>query len=169
MKVIVNAGHTKAGTKGSGAVGYLVESNETRAVSKELIKLLKEKGYTVIDATVDTAFSQSDYLKKAVSIANSKNGDLFLSIHFNAGGGKGVEAYTWRGEQVKEAVSICKGLNKLGFRNRGVKDGSGMYVIKKTKMKAVLLEVCFVDTKSDVDLYKKLGAKKIAEVIAASI
>lgn len=168
IKIAVNAGHTASGA-GSGAVGFLNESKETRAVVAALIPLLEKKGYEVINATVGRAATQTAYLKKAVQIANSAKADLFLSVHFNAGGGKGCEAYTWKGRAVKQAVDACKNLERLGFKNRGIKDGSRFYVIKKTTMKAVLIEVCFVDSEADADLYKRLGAEKIAQAIADGI
>lgn len=168
MKIAINAGHTKSG-KGTGAVGYLNESNETREIVSHLIPILKARGYEVVDATVDKAASNTAYLSKAVSIANKAKADLFVSIHLNAGGGNGCECFTWRGIKRKQAVGICKALNALGFRNRGVKDGSSFYVIRKTNMPSVLVETCFVDSRSDCDLYKKLGAKRIATAIADGI
>ena len=168
IKIALNAGHTISG-KGKGAVGYINESEETRKVVAALIPLLEAKGHKVIDATVDTATTQSAYLRKAVDIANSSKADLFISIHFNAGGGKGCEAYTWKGKKVKQAVDICDNLSKHGFRNRGVKDGSGFYVVRYTNMTAILVEICFVDTKQDCNLYKKVGVAKIAQAIADAI
>lgn len=168
IKIAINAGHTING-KGKGAVGYINESEETRKVVSALIPLLEAKGHKVIDATVDTATTQSAYLRKAVEIANKSKADLFVSIHFNAGGGKGCEAYTWKGKKIKQAVNICDNLSKEGFRNRGVKDGSGFYVVKYTNMTAILVEICFVDTKQDCNLYKKVGVAKIAQAIADGI
>lgn len=168
MKIAINAGHTISG-KGSGAVGFLNESKETRKIVKTLIPLLKARGYEVIDATVDKAASQTEYLQKAVTIANKANADLFISIHFNAGGGTGCECYTWRGDKVKQAQGICKALKGEGFRDRGVKDGSAFYVIKKTTMTAIIVEVCFVDSRADYELYRKLGASRVAAAIANGI
>lgn len=168
MIIGINAGHTIT-APGTGAVGYLTESKESRKVSNSLIKILNNNGHKVINCTVDKASSTSAYLSKAVKLANAQQLDLFISIHFNAGGGKGVEAYTWKGQRLKEASCICENINKLGFKNRGVKDGSSLYVIKKTKAKAILLEVCFVDSKSDADLYNKLGADQIAKAIYKAI
>lgn len=165
MKIAVNAGHTIQG-KGYGAVGYIRESVETREVVGELITLLKKKGHQVVDATVD---SSTNYTSKVVKIVNNANVDLFISVHFNAGGGYGSEVFTWKGKKLTRATKICENLNKLGFRNRGVKNGSNFYVIKKTKPEALLIEVCFVDSLLDTTLYNKLGAKKIAEAIVNSI
>jgi N-acetylmuramoyl-L-alanine amidase len=161
MKVAINAGHTKEGS-GYGAVGYMKESEETRKIVNELLVHFRRKGHEAINCTVDHAVSQNDYLKQTVNLANKSDADLFLSVHFNSGGGKGVECYTWKGEQLRISENICKNISILGFPNRGVKDGSGLYVIKKTTMTAILIEVCFVDKMADVALYKELGPKQIA-------
>lgn len=168
MKIALNAGHTASGA-GYGAVGFMKESIETRKIVQELIPLLKKKGHTVIDATVDRASTQLDYLQKSVQIANKAKADLFLTVHLNAGGGQGCEAYTWKGQKVKQAVNICKQLCDEGFKNRGVKDGSAFYVIKKTTMTAILLEVFFLDNHKDCALYQKVGVAKIAQAIADGI
>lgn len=165
VKICINAGHTLTG-KGSGAVGWLNESKENRRVVKYLIEYLEEKGHTVTEATVDKS---SNYLKEVISEANKSGADLFLSVHFNAGKGRGTECYTWKGKKVSSAVKVCDNLSRLGFVNRGVKDGSGYYVIRKSKMTAVLIEVCFVDALDDIRLYKKHGAKGIAKAIAEAI
>lgn len=81
----------------------------------------------------------------------------------------GVEVYTWRGEKLPIAKKICNNLSALGFKNRGVKDGSNLYVIKNTKCPAILIEVCFVDNKADADLYKQVGYADIAKAIYSAI
>lgn len=156
--------------KGTGAVGYINESTETRNVAKHLVSILKAKGHDVIAVNVDKATSQAAYLREVVKKSNAYKGvDLFVSVHFNAGGGKGTECYTWKGRKYNAATKVCQNLNKLGFVNRGVKDGSDFYVVRNTTMEAMIIEVCFVDTLNDVALYKRHGAKAIAEAIANGI
>lgn len=168
-KYILNAGHTASGA-GSGAVGYINESTETRKVVNAVKSYLRSKGHTVVVANVDKAESQTAYLKKVVQEANKHgNADLFVSIHFNAGGGRGSECYSWKGRKVAAAVGMCEEMHKLGFRNRGVKDGRDLYVIRKTTMETVLFEVCFVDNQLDYDLYKKCGVSAIAQAITRGI
>ena len=169
MVIGINCGHTKSGTMGSGAVGYINESNETRAIGYALIGMLKEYGHTVYDCTNDIASSVTSNLQNICTLANAQYLDLFVSIHLNAGGGKGCECYTYGGKQHNEAIRINQKLNQLGFNNRGIKDGSQLYVIKNTKAKAILIEVCFVDTQSDTKLYQSLGAETIARAIAEAI
>lgn len=168
MKIILNAGHTKSGA-GSGAVGYLNESAETRKVVSLIRYYLRGKGHEVILANVDNADSQSAYLYSVARKANKhEDADLFVSIHFNAGGGQGCECYTWKGKQTAQAVGVCDELSKEGFVNRGVKDGSHIYVISKTKMPALLVEVCFADSMGDASRYNRLGSK-VAQAITRGI
>lgn len=164
-KIVVNAGHAKSGL-GTGANGLLNESKETRRIAYELMKLLADTKHEVIPAVFDKS---SNNLKEAVDLANNEKADLFISIHLNAGGGQGCEAYTYKGKKLNQAVKVCNNLNKLGFKNRGIKDGSKLYVLKNTKMTAILIEVCFVDNKEDVNLYNKIGVSKIAKAIYNSI
>lgn len=168
MKIGINCGHTVDGQPGSGAVGYISESVETRNVGRKLISLLKQCGHIVYDCTDDYATSTSDNLNTIVSIANAQPLDLFISIHFNSGGGKGTEVFTYDGMKHAEAVNVCNALHSLGFKNRGVKDGSKLAVVRRSKAKAMLIEVCFVDT-ADADLYKNIGAERIAQAICEAV
>ena len=169
MRIGINCGHTVSGTPGSGAMGYLNESNETRAVGYKLMEILKNQGHTVIDCTDDKSPSASANLKKICALANAQPLDMFLSIHFNAGGGMGTEVFTYGSGDVAYAGKIKSALYSLGFRDRGIKDGSNLYVIRNTKAPAALLEVCFVDTRTDAELYARLGADRVAEAIAEAI
>lgn len=168
MRIGINCGHTLSRQPGCGAVGIIDESVETRMIGKALITKLKAMGHTVVDCTNDYASSTNENLSKICKMANAQKLDMFVSIHFNAGKGKGTEVYTYGGAKHIEALSICEKMSKLGFINRGVKDGSKLYVIHNTNAKAMLIEVCFVDTQSDVDLYKK-NVSSIVSVIAESI
>ena len=162
MRSVVNAGHTKTG-KGVGAYKYLNESREARRVAYHLMYLLTGTPHEVIPAVFDVS---SDNLGEAVKLSNNKKADLFISVHLNAGGGEGVEVYTWKGNKLKQATNICKNIAALGYKNRGVKDGSHLYVINKTKAEAILVECCFVDNKKDVEKY---NAYKMAEAIYYAI
>lgn len=172
MKISINCGHTMTGA-GYGAVsGKFKESNITRAVGKELIRLLKAKGHTVYDSTVDKASTQNAYLKETVRLANSKDIDLFISLHCNASGShsaNGVEVYTYKGKKLDKAVHVCYELSLKGFKNRGIKDGSNLYVVKNTKASAMLIELFFLDNVTDQNLYNKIGYKTMARAIVNAI
>lgn len=167
INIGVNDGHTIKGY-GTGAVGIIKEGEHTRLVGTEVRKLLKEEGHNAINCTVDYANSVTQSLSLIIDQANRQDLNWFISIHFNAGGGQGVEVYTYGGRQYQDAIDVCSNITKLGFKNRGVKDGKGFYVIKKTKAKSMLIEVCFVDT-ADANHYLKIGYKAIAKAIVEAL
>ncbi len=172
MTIGINCGHTVSGA-GYGAVGLIKESEHTRLVGHALMEKLRAAGVSVVDCTIDTANTQAEYLAAAVALANREDLDWFISIHFNASSahtGQGVEVYTYEGRQYQDALDVCNNIASYGFKNRGVKAGSGLYVIKRTKDKSMLIEVCFCDNKEDVDLYNSIGgADTIAQAIFNAI
>ena len=168
MKFGINCGHTKSGA-GSGAIGVLNESIEARNIGYVLMNLLRSAGHEVIDCTIDNAPTRSAYLEQVVQLANRQDLDYFISVHLNKTvGAKGTEVYTYKGRQFPDALEVCANISALGFVNRGVKEGTGLYVIKKTKAKSMLIEVCFLD-EPDAIRYKELGANKFAEAICSAL
>lgn len=163
MKINVHAGHNPAGKVACGAVGLIDESTENRRVKDEVVSQLRELGHTVYDCTVDNGTGQKDVLKKIVAKCNAHAVDLDVSIHFNSGAADqkgngrttGVEAYVYSASSKAKtyAERFCTAAAVLGFRNRGVKYSSSLYVLKNTGSPAMLLECCFVDDRDDVELY----------------
>lgn len=172
IKISINAGHTAAGP-GYGAVykGFR-ESEINRAVVAALIPKLKKLGHTVHNSTVDKASTNKAYLRQVVKAANNSGAELFISIHCNASTahtGHGVECWTYKGTQHTAAKRICANLSSLGFRNRGIKDGRNLYVVRYTTAKAILVELFFLDNYKDRKRYLEIGPDKIAEAIAEAI
>ena len=160
----VHAGHNPDGKVGCGAIGLIKESTENRRVKDEVIRQLRKLGHTVYDCTVDDGISSSNVLSKIVAKCNAHSVDYDVSIHFNAGANNksgngtttGVEVLLYNNQYSalnNIANKICSEVSKLGYRNRGIKIRPELYVLRKTKAKALLVECCFVDDKDDVDLY----------------
>lgn len=170
MIIGIDKGHTSSGSD-YGAVGILKESEETRKVGNLVASRLERLGHTVIDCTVDSARSVTESINSRVQKANAQNLDLFISIHFNAsdGRGNGVEAYTYEGKQLKQAVDIVSNIAKLGYRNRGVKNGTTprrLGVVNSTKAPSLLIECMFIDNIEDVNKY---NANDMAKAIVVGI
>ena len=176
MIINVHAGHNPDGKVACGAVGLIKESTEARKVAEKTIKLLKIAGCTVFDCTCNDGKNQSDVLQKIVAKCNAHIVDLDVSIHFNAGAndktgnkkttGTEVLIFSYDGGANAYAERICKAIESLGFRNRGVKLRPDLYFLRKTVAPALLIEVCFVDDADDVALY---DADKCAQAIVRAI
>lgn len=170
MKIAVRGGHCPKVTGASGLINELIED---RKVKDSVIKYLRELGHTVLDVTPpDSTSSSSDDLSYGVDKANNWGADLFVSIHFNNAyitynAALGTEVCVYSENEV--AGRVVNGLAKLGFKNRGQKIRTGLYELKNTKMKSMIIEICFVESMEDVALYQRLGSDKIAKNIAESI
>ncbi len=176
MVINIHAGHNPDGKAACGAVGLLRESTEARNVKDQVISLLRAKGHTVYDCTVDNGASQNDVLHKIVAKCNAHRADLDVSIHFNSGAkdqtgngnttGTEVFVYSSASGAKAYAQNTVNEISALGFKNRGVKYSGSLYFLKKTKAPAMLIECCFVDDKDDAALY---DAGQMARAIAKGI
>ena len=170
MKIAVRGGHCP---RVPGASKFIDELTEDRKVKESVIKYLKQLDHEVLDVTPpDNTNSSSGDLSNGVNRANLFGADLFVSIHFN----KAYDVYNgFLGSEVcvyspfDIAQRVVNGLASLGFKNRGQKVRTGLYELKHTNMKAMIIEVCFVESIGDVGLYKKLGHDLIGKTIAQAI
>ena len=167
MKILICAGHTTKG-KGTGAVGYINESQENRTLSNIVVKYLKLAGHTVDYYEINEA---NDYLQKQVAKANSKDYDLVVQIHFNANKTTDKEMGTetlYLSESGKVWSEKINAKLSTVFKNRGVKKRTDLYWLNNTKSIACLIEVCFVDSKADTDKYLA-NKNKVGKLIAEAI
>lgn len=168
------AGHTASGNIGSGAVGYINESNETRKVGPKVVEYLKQLGIDATYIKLDKA-TTSSYLYDQVRLANSKGTfDCVVQIHFNAGSQDpnsdttGTETYYVSSKGKVFADRVNAKLSTL-FRNRGAKnDKPNLYWLKNTTNPAILIEVCFVDDKDDIRIYQN-NFDEVCKLIAEGL
>lgn len=165
MKIAVDMGHCP---RSMGASGFLDELTEDRKVGKALIAELKARGHTVVDVTPSDSAAES--LTGRAQRANGAGADFFVSIHFNAGGGTGTEVFTTANSGAKDEAKRTSAAvaEVLGLTNRGHKTAN-YTVLTNTRMAAILVEVCFVDTSKDAEAYRATTPEKIAQAIAYGI
>ena len=166
MKIAIDLAHGVGQDR--GAEGFVTDESIIDAVGTLVVKFLTGRGHGVIMVRPDSATSVSNSLIQRVDKANQNDIDLYVSIHANAGGGRGSEVFTYRGSEVKVARNVLNNLASLGFINRGIKSAP-LYVINETEAPSMLIEICFVDTMTDVNLYNKIGAEAIANAIVNGI
>ena len=170
MKIAVRGGHVP---KFTGASKFIDELTEDRKVKDSVIIYLSQLGCDVLDVTPpNNTNSLHNDLSYGVNKANSWGADLFVSIHFN----KAYDIYNGcLGSEIcvhskfDIAQRVVNELSKLGFKNRGQKVRNNLYELNHTKMKAMIIEVCFVEATGDVVLYKELGHDLIGKTIAKAI
>lgn len=149
MKILIDPGH---GGSDPGAVKFIQESKYTLTYALELGRVLSLLGFTInYSRTTDNTVS----LAQRGAAANAWKGDLFISIHFNAGvGGHGIETYALspggKAEKLAGAVQSALIASTNQF-DRHCKFAN-FQVLRDTSMPAILIEGGFVDSAEDSKL-----------------
>ena len=141
-KIYINPGHSD---EDPGAVGYEME----RALNVKVGQYMEE--YLSANYGCQVRSSSGDMGLNAVCMdANDWGADLFVSIHFNAGGGDGYEAFVYGQNREPLGRIFEKYVKQAGQNSRGVKFRPDLAVLRYTHMPAVLNEGAFVDNEKDI-------------------
>ena len=185
FKIALGAGHG-AKTAGKRCMKAL-DANETpewvlndRICDRIEVLLKSYSGYELLRLDDSDDGADDIALAERVNAANQWGADFYLSIHHNAGinggTGGGIVAFShprsgkaaveWRDELYEELIE------HTGLKgNRATpKATSDLYVLRNTKAPAVLLELGFMDSKTDVPVilseeYADECARAIVDVI----
>lgn len=152
--IMLDAGH---GGSDPGAVyNGRREKDDTLRLVLAIGQILQNRGvdveYTRTIDIYETPF------QKAIE-ANEAGVDYFVSIHRNSFEQdnivSGVESlvYDLSGIKYRMAENINANLETVGFVNLGVKARPNLVVLKRTKMPAVLVEVGFLNSNTDNQLF----------------
>lgn len=165
-------GHTDASP---GAVGELDEHKEVMKLDTRVAELLAEIGNTMINCNPPQDYVYPSELNSGIYYSNSvPNVDMFYSIHMNSSNNKdanGCEIWTYPNTPLTEEVGkkICSNLEALGFYNRGIKQSTELSELCSVKTSSMIVETCFVSSKHDAELYRKVGLEAVARAIANGI
>ena len=185
FKIALNAGHG-LNTAGKRCLKAL-DPNETREwtlndriCDKVEAKLKAYTGYSLIRLD-DTTGSLDVALETRTNKANSFDADIYISVHHNAGvnggSGGGIIAVIYKkassaSEEWQKALYSCliKYTGLAGNRSEPMPK-LNLHEVRESKMPAVLLELGFMDSKTDVPVilsedYADKCATAIVEVLA---
>jgi hypothetical protein len=168
MKVAISSGH---GKYIRGAADILDEVDEARKVVNEVATLLNDNGVPTAVFHDDVSTTQSENLNRIVNWHNAQTRDLDVSVHFNAyehtSKPMGTEClYVTQEELADKMAQAIAGAS--GLIDRGGKYRSDLAFLNGTHEPAILIEVCFVDSQADADIYRA-QFDFICEAIAETI
>lgn len=152
--IIIDPGH---GGFDPGAVyGDRKEKDDNLRLALAVGQELENAGYNVVYTRKDDRYD-SPYDK--AQIANNAGGDLFLSFHRNFAERpdlyQGVQAlvYDKNPLALRVAKDVNEELGKIGFENLGIESRKELVVLRRTNMPAVLLEVGFINSSVDNQIF----------------
>jgi N-acetylmuramoyl-L-alanine amidase len=173
MKVFISAGH---GGSDPGAVANNTKEKDLNlSIALACTDVLVRHG---IEVKMSRIKDENDPLREEIKECNAYGADLAVSIHCNAGGGDGAEAfYHYGGGKSKTlAENILAEIVKVGQNSRGAKirknsNGKDYYgFIRETSCPAVIVECAFVDNATDLQILSTEGKRKtVGEAIAKGI
>lgn len=161
-KIYIDQGHNpvnpNAGAEGNG----LREQNIVFEIGRECSQILRAAGLETRlsrpSAETQLGSSNATSLAARVNDAESWGADYFISLHTNASSistASGSEAYVYRLGSPADVLAgdILISLGDLtGLKNRGVAARPSLYVLRKTSMPAVLIELGFITNAYDAEL-----------------
>lgn len=181
-KIYIDQGHNPQGVNaGAEGNGYR-EQDLVYRIGQELAGILRAEGYDVrlsrptADTTLGTTNASS--LAARVNEANAWGADYFISLHANASTiptASGVEGLVYRVDSTagELARSITRAVSDAtGLSDRGVTPRTDLYVLRRTRMPAVLVELGFITNAEDAALLAnspQLFALGVANGISAFV
>jgi N-acetylmuramoyl-L-alanine amidase len=178
-RIVISSGH---GLRVAGASNIINEVTEARRVVDRVAQLLTQNSVPVIKFHENNATNQTDNVNAIVRYHNSQARDIDVSVHFNAvegtrDAGIGVEVLHYTGNNgtkataqlVAGAISKASGLilRSTAPRDKGAL-ASTLGFLRSTNKPAILIEVCFVNSRTDVRLYQD-NFEAICAAIATEI
>lgn len=155
IKIFIDQGHNPSGPN-TGAEGFgLKEQDITYQVGKDLAALLRADERFEVRLSRNTpeerlGTSNATSLAARVRAANAWPADYFVSIHANANTDpaiNGTEVYVYRkytqsyylAQHILNAV-----VNIVGTKDNGVRANPSLYVLRRTNMPAILVELAYL-------------------------
>jgi N-acetylmuramoyl-L-alanine amidase len=163
IKIFIDQGHNPAGSPNAGAeANGLNEADVTYQVGVYLANLLNndsrfEARLSRPTPTTVLGTSSSTSLAERVRLANEWPANYFISIHCNSNPNpaiNGTEVYLfrfntqahWLGQHIIDAI-----VEIVGTKNNGIRVRPSLYVLRRTNMPSLLLELGYLTNSSDFE------------------
>ena len=168
--IVIDAGH--GGFDNGAMYQGRKEKEDNLRLALAVGKILEQQGYDVVYTRTSDIY-QSPYEK--AQIANETGADYFISFHRNWAENdntyNGIQTLIYGGEDERArrlAESINEELEKTGFKNLGIEERTGLAVLRRTEMPAVLIEAGFINHDRDNEIFDN-NFNEIASAIAMGI
>ncbi len=167
--IVIDAGH--GGFDNGAMYQGRKEKDDNLRLALAVGRILKQQGYDVV-YTRTTDVYQSPYEK--AQIGNEAGADYFVSFHRNWAENdntyNGVQTLIYGGDERAErmADAINEELEKTGFANLGIEERTGLAVLRRTEMPAVLIEAGFINHDRDNEIFDN-NFNEVASAIAMGI
>ena len=167
--IVIDAGH--GGFDSGASYQGRREKDEVLRLALAVGELLRQRGYTVYFTRTTDEYA-SPYEK--ARIANETGADYFVSLHRNSSPVpntyQGVQTLVYEENQVVNDIAnaINSQLEMVGFRNLGIDERPGLVVLRRTEMPAVLVEVGFINSDVDNQIFDQ-NFDQIVNAIATGI
>jgi N-acetylmuramoyl-L-alanine amidase len=149
MVIVIDPGHGGADV-GAVGVGNIHEADVVLPISQQVGALLQQQGVQVVMTRND---DREIDLEPRVQMAEQANATLFVSIHANSMGMdrpdvNGTETYYYSSGAGLAQVIQTNIVNAVGTNDRGIRQAR-FYVLRRTTMPAVLVEIGYVTGSDD--------------------
>ena len=163
------------GGKDPGALGFK-NTKESDTVLK-IGMLVKSKLEKHFEKVITTRESDSFYsLEYRTNKANKNSCDYFISIHMNSSTNKSAKGTeTWVYDSNSKIYNLAQNLSSnlstnLKTPNRGVKESKKFFVLKNTKMPALIIEIDFISNPEIESLCANESyIKNVSDTIASTL
>jgi N-acetylmuramoyl-L-alanine amidase len=154
-KIAISSGHAK---NCRGAVGIIDEWEHNVKVVDRVCELILAGGGQCVKFHDMTSSDSSTNLNTTSNWHNSQTRDYDCQVHFNAyqstNSPMGTECLYVTQSTLASKIAQAQA-SSGGFINRGAKKRTDLHFLNATAKPAVLTEICFVDSATDVGLWEE--------------
>ena len=163
IKIFIDQGHNPQNPNAGAEAGGAREQDINFDIGIRLAALLESDPNFEVKVSRPTAetslgTSNASSLAARVNAANTWGADYFISLHCNASvntSASGTEAYAYSTDSKGFALgqAIIENISRIvGIPNRGAFARPSLYVLRRTAMPAVLIEMAYITNETDRNL-----------------